>query len=160
MTKPFLSLTAHDLMSRDLVVLPQDLSLRAAAHWLARDHISGAPVVDETGRCVGVLSATDFVRRTEREGAPEPARYNLTTGVFHGWQMVDVEILPNDLVRNHMTTDPVTVAPTTSIVAMAGMMLEAHIHRLIVLDELRHPVGVVTATDILAAVAHSNQRSP
>ena len=34
------------------------------------------------------------------------------------------------------------------------MMLDAHIHHLIVVDERRRPVGIVTSTDILAAVAY------
>jgi CBS domain-containing protein len=83
----------------------------------------------------------------------------MTTNVYHGWQMVDIEVLPTDQVRNYMTVDPVTVDPDVTIVAMARMMLEAHIHRLVVVDELKRPIGVVTSTDILAAVAHGNPRS-
>jgi CBS domain-containing protein len=158
-TKPFLSLTAADLMSRELVHLPQELSLRAAARWLAQDHISGAPVVDETGRCVGVLSSTDFLRHVEKEGMPEEPSCNLTTAVFHGWQVVDVELLPTGQVRNYMTPDPVTVAPSTPVVELARLMFEAHIHRLIVVNELAQPVGIVTATDLLAVVAHTSSRS-
>ena len=48
-TKPFLSLTAADLMCRDVVTLPRSMSLRAAGHLLSESHVSGAPVVDETG---------------------------------------------------------------------------------------------------------------
>jgi CBS-domain-containing membrane protein len=158
-TKPFLTLTAQDLMSRDLVLLPQELSLRAAARWLAQDHISGAPVVDEHGRCVGVLSSTDFVRHAEQEGEPERSRGNLTTTVFHGWQMVDVEILPMDQVRNYMTPDPITATPTTPIVELARVMLEAHIHRVVIVDQRRKPIGIVSVTDILAAIAHTDWKA-
>jgi predicted transcriptional regulator len=156
--KPFLTLTAQDLMSRDLVLLPQELSLRAAARWLAQDHISGAPVVDEAGRCVGVLSATDFVRHTEKEEEPGRPSCNLTTTVFHGWQMVDMEILPTEQVRNYMTPNPITVALTTPIVEVARTMLEAHIHRLVVVDHEHQPIGIVTATDVLAAVARTDRK--
>jgi CBS-domain-containing membrane protein len=160
LTKPFLTLTAQDLMSRELVLLPQELSLRSAARWLDQDHVSGAPVVDEEGRCVGVLSATDFLRRAEQEGASEPLRCNLNhAAVFHGWQMVDLEVLPNDQVRNYMTPDPITAPPTTSIVELARMMLDAHIHRIVVVDQERRPIGVVSTTDLLAALAHTDQNS-
>jgi CBS-domain-containing membrane protein len=52
---PLLQLTAEDLMSRDVLVIPQRTTLRYAAHLLAQAAVSGAPVVDEEGRCVGVL---------------------------------------------------------------------------------------------------------
>jgi CBS domain-containing protein len=58
---PLLELTAEDLMSRNVVVISQHMSLKAAAHLLAQAEVSGAPVVDEEGRCVGVLSAADLM---------------------------------------------------------------------------------------------------
>jgi CBS domain-containing protein len=60
-TQAFFSLTAEDLMSREVVTIPQELPLREAAQLLYKHQIGGAPVVDTKGRCVGVLSATDFV---------------------------------------------------------------------------------------------------
>jgi CBS domain-containing protein len=91
-----------------------------------------------------------------REGEPEPTHCNLTTSVFHGWQMVDLEILPTDQVRNYMTPNPVTVSPFTPMIELARTMVEGHIHRVIVVNEEMKPVGIVTSTDILAAVAHVN----
>ena len=58
---PLLARTAADLMSPTVVTIPQDMSLRGAARLLAQADVSGAPVVDAAGRCVGVLSARDFV---------------------------------------------------------------------------------------------------
>src|SRR5260370_22751039 len=58
--KALREMTAADLMSRELTLIPRDMSLPAAAHVLAGAGISGAPVVDEMGRCAGVLSTTDF----------------------------------------------------------------------------------------------------
>jgi CBS-domain-containing membrane protein len=106
-----------------------------------------------------VLSATDFVRHLEKEEASEAPSCSLTATIFHGWQMVDLEVLPTDQVRNYMTPEPVTIVPTTSIVEMAQLMLDAHIHHLIVVDEDQHPVGIVTTTDLLAAIAHTSQWS-
>src|SRR5262245_55009740 len=60
-SKPLLALTARDLMTTDVVSVPQEMSLQGAARLLSRASISGAPVVDADGRCVGVLSATDFM---------------------------------------------------------------------------------------------------
>lgn len=65
-SKPILALTVQDVMSSDLVLLAEDTPLRQAAHLLLRNQISGAPVVDAQGKCVGVLSVTDFLRMAEQ----------------------------------------------------------------------------------------------
>jgi CBS domain-containing protein len=151
--KPFVSLTAEDLMSRDVKAVPQTMSLRAAAHLLYREQISGAPVVDDEGRCVGVLSATDLVRwagDTARDPSPGPV------DVCSDWQITEMLFVPEEEVARHMTADPVTAAPGTPVTELARMMLEAHIHRVIVTDADGRPVGVVTSTDVLAAVAFAD----
>ena len=160
-TKPFLALTAADLMSTDVVMIPRAMSLRAAAHLLSETKVTGAPVVDETGRCVGVLSATDFMhwvgygeRNASRPCCSELGR------VHSAWQIVNVEDLPMDKVDAYMTADPVTVPPSTPIAELARKMIDAHIHRVIVVDAQRRPLGVVSSTDILAAVAHADRRGP
>src|SRR5262245_46733051 len=67
---PLPALTAQDVMSREVVTIPQRVSLGDAARLLRRASVSAAPVVDEQGRCVGVLSAADFLRWAE-DGCPE-----------------------------------------------------------------------------------------
>jgi CBS-domain-containing membrane protein len=52
-----------------------------------------------------------------------------------------------------MTADPVTATPETPVGALARRMLDAHVHRLIIVDTAGRPVGIVSSTDVLAAVA-------
>jgi CBS domain-containing protein len=150
----FLTLCAEDLMSRDLRVIPQDMSLQAAARILSDGQISGAPVVDGEGRCVGVLSATDFVHWARNGGKGVSTHFSEAPCVCSDWQVVDLEVLPKDEVRWHMTPGPVAVKPSASITEVARVMLEAHIHRVVVVDWMHRPVGIVTSTDVLAAVAN------
>jgi CBS-domain-containing membrane protein len=158
-SKPFFDLTAMELMSRQVVMVPQEMSLRTAAHLLSQAEVSGAPVVDATGRCVGVLSATDFMHHAETGEAARAAIAAAEVGICSEWQVVDFEMLPTEEVREFMTADPVTVPPTASIGELAQRMLDAHIHRLIVVDPDRKPIGVVSTTDILAAVAFAQHRN-
>jgi CBS-domain-containing membrane protein len=146
-------LTAGDVMSRDVSRIPQEMSLPAAARLLEQERISGAPVVDEEGRCVGVISAKDFLRWAER-GEQAPAVRPATECVCADWQVIVSEELPRDEVRWYMTTDLVTADPGTALPELARRMLDSHIHRLVVVDGQRRPVGIVTSTDILAAVAY------
>jgi len=202
--KPLQALTAADLMTPDVIRLPEDMPLRDAARLLLRNQIGGAPVVDAQGKCVGVFSAIDFLRLSEMRadvtrptGPPLPitcffqTKHRTSDGkevmlctlppgvcpiqvkqeelggetlivcsqphcVLVDWQVVDVEKLPTDEVRRFMTPDPVTARPATSIRVLARMMIDAHIHRIIVVDEERKPIGVVSSTDVLAALAYSD----
>jgi CBS domain-containing protein len=149
--RPLMSLTAADLMSQAVVMVPQDMSLEGAARLLSQAQVSGAPVVDTEGRCVGVLSATDFVHRAQKGVRPGVAQ----ECVCSSWQIVDTECLPREAVLHHMTKDPVTVTSAARIGELAQMMLDAHIHRVIVVDKNRRPIGIVSSTDILAAVAQA-----
>jgi CBS domain-containing protein len=110
--------------------------------------------VDEIGECVGVLSATDFMHAVGYGERCASSHFN--PGCFHAaWQIPDAETLPADEVENYMTRDPVTVPSTTSIAELAHQMTDAHIHRIIVVDARHRPIGVVSSTDILAAVART-----
>jgi CBS-domain-containing membrane protein len=153
--KSLLALTAADVMSRDVLAIPRQMSLRAAAHQLVQAHVSGAPVVDEGGRCVGVLSTTDLARWLDGGQAARPAG---TPRCFcSDWQVIDPEGLPPDPVSRYMTADPVTATTDTPVGVLARRMLDAHVHRVIVVNPAGRPVGVVSGTDFLAAVAREDE---
>jgi len=154
--KPLLSLTAADLMSRTVIMIPQEMSLRSAAHLLSQNRVSGAPVVDARGRCAGVLSSTDFVRFMKNEEQARHPHLQSWPAVYSAWQVVDSDAFPVDKVSTFMTPDPVTTNSATSIGKLAQQMLDAHIHRIVVVDEEQRPIGIVSSTDILAALAHEN----
>lgn len=147
--KPLQCLTTEDLMSRDVITVPTGMSLRGAALLLSRARVSGAPVVDKDNRCVGVLSTADFLKLA---GNPPHGRCD-SSCVCSDWQVLELEGVPEDSVQFYMTRDPVTVNIDTLLPELARTMLDAHIHRVIVVDEETRPVGIVSTTDILAAVA-------
>lgn len=165
MKKSFFALAAQDLMSDEIVMIPRDMGMQAAARRLGQMHVSGAPVVDEQGRCVGVLSSSDFVaccaanrtrcakHRTEANCGP----CTFPHCVGSEWQMVTVTESVEGLVRDSMTPDPVTARPETPVARLAQMMVDAHVHRLIIVDEQHHPLGIISTTDIVAAVARAEQ---
>jgi CBS-domain-containing membrane protein len=201
-TEPLVALTASDLMSRDVVAIPEQVSLQAAAHLLSQNLIDEAPVVDAEGRCIGVLCAADLVHWAE-EGArgapntpmptcPYQVKGRLLTGeaavictlaegncplqvmrpttagrhtavclqpdgVLTDWQRVTENLL-GGAVRRCMTADVVTVEPQTPLPELARLMIDTHSHRVIVVDARRRPIGVVSSTDILAALADAGRR--
>jgi CBS domain-containing protein len=152
-TKSLLKLTAADLMISPVVTIPEGTSLRDAARLLSCSEITGAPVVDTAGRCVGVLSSSDFVTLAREEG--REVHFLAPWG-----EVISVEDAPDKEIRHYMTVQPVCVPPSTPIGALARKMVEAHIHRVLVAGEGGRACGIVTSTDVVAAVARASEKTP
>jgi CBS domain-containing protein len=157
-TGPFLALTAADLMTAPVMTIPQETPLREAARLLSGSHISGAPVVDPDGQCLGVLSSSDFV--TWAVKGEEGGEKGQVIHFIAPWgELIDIDESPDNEIRHYMTALPVTVAPTTPIGELAQKMVDAHIHRVLVVEDKNRPQGIVTSTDVMAAVAREAQRA-
>jgi predicted transcriptional regulator len=142
-------------MSCQVIMIPREMSLQGAARMLARAGVTGAPVVNENGRCIGVLSATDFMHWVEKDHNDLKAGPSAEC-MCKPWQISEETIEPTCRVEDFMTKDPVLVVPGTSIGDLAQMMMDAHIHRLIVVESVsQKPIGVVSSMDILAAIARA-----
>src|SRR5262249_25486312 len=95
-TKPLLDLCAGDLMSPNVVMIPQEMSLQGAARLLSRSQVGGAPVVDEDGRCVGVLSSADYLHWVE--GGQQGGKHSESQCMCSAWQIIETDKLPECLV--------------------------------------------------------------
>lgn len=117
-----------NMMSVDPVVIDADAPVTDAEQLLKSYRISGLPVV-AGGVLAGVISQTDLLnaRSSELIGA--------------NWDRVRV--------RHLMSRPAVTVHLNTSVERAARLILERHIHRLVVVDDEETPIGVLTSTDLL-----------
>jgi CBS domain-containing protein len=140
-------------MTREPVVIAPATTIRELARLLEENEISGMPVVDEEGRLVGVVSKTDLMRRCLDEPDDRTAAYLVE---FAGAEPEDGAPLgPEELivVEDFMTSDPVTARPDEPVVAIARRMVDARVHRVVVVDPDRVPIGIVTSLDLLRAWA-------
>ena len=138
-------------MTTDVVAVGVDTPVPDIARVLHLHRIGGAPVVDETRRPVGMVSAGDLVRRAG------PA-----TGKNGAWWLLlfgDREDVARDYIRAHklraadvMSRDVVSIDEETGIAAIARLMEEKRIKRLPVVRG-GSMVGIVTRGDVLRAVA-------
>jgi len=152
-----MSLSAIDVMSRHVVMIPREMSLQGAARILTRAGVSGAPVVDTDGRCIGVLSATDFMNWVKEDHQQNLVNHS-SQCLCKAWQIPAGSLETNACVETCMTKDPVLVTPNVKIGELARMMMDAHIHRLVVVERnTGRPIGIVSSMDILAAVARAEQ---
>lgn len=70
------------------------------------------------------------------------------------WQMVEFEALPDDDVRHYMTTCAVTAAPDATIIDLAQRMADWCVQRVIILDDDRRPLGIVSSSDLIVALSN------
>ena len=158
--KSLLAQCAADIMSHSVVMIPREMSLQGAARMLARAGVTGAPVVDTAGRCIGVLSATDFMNWVKEDHKNDPTE-QCGGPLCTSWQIPEDSAGGNGCVESYMTKDPVLVTAGVKVGELARMMMDAHIHRLIVVDRVSgRPIGVVSSMDILAAVARADHVQP
>jgi predicted transcriptional regulator len=149
---------ARDLMSGDPICATPHMSVRDLVVLLDGAGVSGAPVVDRQGAIVGVVSKSDLLHAClSRSDDYEPAYlYELIRGdeqddVGPASAFPDPEIH----VEDFMSDEPITAPPSAPVSRVARMMIESKVHRVIIVDRERVPVGVVTSLDIVRLVAES-----
>lgn len=156
--------TASDVMTKNVVSLNSEQTMAQAAEIFLREQLTGAPVVDHAGKCVGILSVSDMAGAEKRVDSKREeiassslfsSGLSLPTSVYEE-RLLEVrdEIIPSSdqPVRNFMTSDVVGVRGDTTLAVIVQDMIDAHIHRVVVLDENRKLLGVISTTNILAAL--------
>jgi CBS domain-containing protein len=122
-------ITVADVMTREVLVLHAETSLRDAVIYLANQHVSGAPVVDTRGHLTGAISSSDLLQ-AESEG-------------------LDLDATTIDEVMSRRT---LTVRPETELREAALAMEYGDVHRLFVERE-GALVGVISRSDVSRALA-------
>lgn len=142
----------EDVMTRDVVTVKPDATLKDAARELVARRISGLPVVDDEGRVVGVLSEGDLLFK--QRGARERNGRLLGWFVDRRHESEDAK-LDAHVVEEAMTSPALTIDAGWSLTAAAERMLANGVNRLPVIRGERL-VGIVTRADIVRAFARSD----
>jgi CBS domain-containing protein len=139
-----------DLMKEDVVSVGAETPLSEVAALFQQRCISGAPVVDEEGVVLGVISQTDLMlaRRTEPQLA---ARYHVEPEPLDGELSVTATEVERATAESVMTPGAIAVDEKTSVSAVAEAMIERHIHRMLVTRDGKL-AGIVTTMDLLRAL--------
>lgn len=151
------TLRVRDVMNPHVITIPANAKVSEAGEVLRRHRVSGAPVVDELGRLVGVLTAADFIPgSTDRDWTCDCVQeivQDYPGGPYHVEQH-DVQI-----VRNVMSDAVQTVEADSPLLNAARCLCLEHIHRVIVVDREVRPIGILTSLDIVAAVVNAVEES-
>lgn len=159
------SLLARNLMSTELLILTEDLTVDDASEKLRKHRHSGAPVVDSEGILVGTFSVRDIVR-TKRERPKEPSKQDLRNELAAGsgsWLLMDqVDEIPDapvETVKKRMRREPPFVNEKDTLIQVARLMCDHHMHRVPVVKSGMKLVGIISTMDVLAALVHTADES-
>ena len=149
-----LSLRVSNVMAQSVVDVSMHQTMSEAAALMVERNVSGVPVVDDAGHCVGLLSATDFVRHKSKVEAEEKALAGQEHELVHPefGQPLHIDEVADDLVGIHMTAAVQTVHRDATLVEAGRIMCAEHVHRLPVVEESGQVVGLVSSLDIVAAL--------
>lgn len=142
---------AKDIMSTNLVSVLEETTLPTLSKMLREKDISGVPVLDRTGRPVGVVSMYDLLNVGGREADPdaEASQYWATSPRlpkgFHELDGAKAHMTVGDI----MTPAVYSVEESTPIAEICDFFTNGQIHRVLVTrgGEL---TGIITATDLIA----------
>jgi CBS domain-containing protein len=147
--------TAADLMTADVVSIDQGSPLRQAVASLMDRKFSAAPVIDQAGRPVGVLSMTDVLihdRNALAYTRPIPEYYlksDLQAAIGEPAGGFQVEVADATPVRDVMTPVVFSVRPDTPARQVIEEMLQLRVHRLFVIEGEGVLVGVISMSDVM-----------
>jgi CBS domain-containing protein len=145
-TRPTLKAeTAGELMTPNPLSIRDTASVAEAIRFLTNKGFSAAPVIDECGRPIGVLSRADILVFDRERGNNE----NLAS-YYSSPDLALVPAEPSNLtVSDIMTPVVFSVRPQTPAFEVAEEMVRLRVHRMFVVDDSGTLVGVISALDML-----------
>jgi len=143
-----------EIMTSPVFTVTPDTPVAQIARLLCEKHISGVPVVDDTGKIVGIVTEIDLIKRHARVHFPiylpfldslifleSPRRYQ-----------EDVRRALGTTAQELMTQPVNTATPDTDIEKIATLMVDERINPIPILDAKGALVGIVSHTDIVRLV--------
>jgi len=151
---------ARDVMTSSVVSVTPDTTVRDLASLLVQHRISAAPVVDERGHVIGMVSEGDLLRRDEIDTEKKQGR--------RSWwlEMLGTDRGAGAYIKSHartvgeiMSREPVCVEEYASLADIASVLETYHIKRVPVLRDGRL-VGIVSRSNLVQALASAIAAEP
>src|SRR5215213_10309632 len=151
-----MALTVRDIMDDDPVSVTVADSVETVLKVLRVHELPGVPVVNEGGRCVGIITEADLVLSDEGEDFHLPHYFQLFGGIvfLESWSHFEERARKAfaSTAEDMMTPDPITIEPDATVREAAKVIARKKHNRLPVIEHGRL-VGVVTRVDVLDGLA-------
>lgn len=144
----FGEITCGDIMSRDVISVEYGTLLEEAWPLLLGHHIKALPVVDRARRVIGIITRFDFMKHANLDAYPG---FEEKLRKFVRRSLSEENGQPQ-VVGQIMTNKVLTVDMDMHIVKLVPLLSDHGIHHVPVLDHEQRLVGIVTQTDLIAAL--------
>ncbi len=142
-----------EVMTNLVVMLYPNESIHEASQRLARNGVSGAPVV-EKGKVIGIVSESDVIRALM---APAEGRHSSSIADIFAFAAGMTGSQSGKTVADVMSDAVTTISPEESVWRAAAIMERKRIKRLPVVDTDGYLIGIVSRADIVKAMARDDK---
>jgi len=146
-------LTAFDIMTRDVVSVTPETSIRELAELMTLHRIGSVPVVDDKGALIGIVTESDLIEQDKNFHIPTVISLFDWVIYLESEKKFEKELkrMTGQTVGDIYTKEVVTVEPKTSVSEIADIMCDKKIHSLPVVDGEKL-VGIVSRIDLIRSM--------
>lgn len=146
--------TAEDIMSRKVITVTEDTSVKELARILLNNNISGVPVIDADSNLIGIVTESDLVFQNKKLQVPAVIAILDSFLFLNNPDKMEKELkkMAGATVKDISTGAVVSVGPDTPLDEIATIMTEKKVHTLPVLSDSGQMLGIVGKKDIIRTI--------
>jgi CBS domain-containing membrane protein len=145
-------ITCGDVMSKDVITAEFATHLDEAWPEFRSHHIAALPVLNRARRVIGIVTQTDFLRHACMDGNYRSMRERLQYFLRRNG---DTHSEKPEVVGQIMTRNPRTATVDTPITELVPLMADSGFHHIPIVDKEDRFAGIVTQSDVVAALYES-----
>lgn len=145
------TLMAKHIMHTRMVTIDPEMTVQDVMQVFLDRQITGAPVIDDEGRVIGVVSHTDLIRYQRRSAPTSPSSYFTGSDGASLVGPLQLERRGATQVQDIMTPAAFMAEEDTPVEAVARFMLRRRVHRVIITRRGKL-AGIITSMDLLRAL--------
>lgn len=143
------SVKAHDIMTRLVFSVKKDRPLREVAGLMAKEKISGIPVLEDDGKVAGIISEKDFLSSL---GSGEKTHFMAFVAECLQGKACAAMPIRLQKAEDIMTSPAITVTGDAAVFEISNIFTQKNINRVPVIDSEGKMIGIVSRADIVRAL--------
>lgn len=145
--------TAADIMTREVITVPPDTTVKKLAQILTTNRISGVPVVDDSGALIGIVTESDLIDQNKKVHIPTVVSILDSFIYLESPDKLEHEMrkIAGATVADILSEEVTTVTGDAPVDELATIMSEKSIHTLPVVSD-GELIGVIGKRDIIKTI--------
>jgi len=145
---------AQDIMTRQVISVTPETSVRTVARIFADNNISGVPVVGPDNNVIGIVTESDLIFQNKKLKVPAVITILDSFFFLDSPEKMEKEMkkIAGATAQDICTKPVITISPTTPLDEIATLMTEKGVHTLPVVGDNDEMVGIVGKKDIIRTI--------